>query len=77
MKRLLTYFGLSGKAPPHPWWWGIFESVPPLAVGCVIAVIDGVDGWGGYGLWVLYMSLGWAVWLPIVMRLARRRVSGG
>ena len=69
MNRILALFGLMGDAPPQPWWWGIFEAVPPLVVSLVVALLDGVTGWGGYALWVVYLGAGWLVWIPVVIRL--------
>lgn len=72
VKRLLRYFGLVGDRQPRPWWWGLFEAGPPLFVGATVAWADGVTGVVGFALWVLYMSVAWTVWLPLIMRFAAR-----
>jgi hypothetical protein len=70
MRRVLEFFGLVGEAPPQPKWWAFFFELTPILVSVIAALLDGATGWGGAGLWFLYLLVAWSVWLPIAIRFA-------
>ena len=73
MRRALAYLGFDGSASGRDWRRGVVEVGPPLALGSAAGILDGVGERLGALLWVGYLAIAWAVWIPIAAWLTWRR----
>lgn len=70
MKKLLVHLGLDdGSHAPNDWARALVAVLPPLLVAAAVSFIDGVQGFKGWCLNVVYLTLVFALWLPLAARL--------
>jgi hypothetical protein len=75
VRKVVAWLGFDGRSTKSEWLHSAVEMLRPLIAGGLVASIDGIGGFSGWLLGILYAAVAWVLWWPLVNRWApwRRR----
>jgi hypothetical protein len=70
VRKVVSWLGFDGRPTKSDWLRSAIEMLPPLILGGLVASADGIGGFDGWLLGILYAAVAWVLWWPLVSRWA-------